>query len=767
MQKRKTRRVNPRGIRWGLSTIILLCALGSPAVRAQDAIVAEQMVRLRIPRVSRAPQLSDFINGVAREAEYAVTDFRQYRPGDGEPATQPTTAYLSYDDKNLYVAFVCKDDPKLIRARLTKHDQIQSDDRTIVTLDTFNDRRRHYWFNVNPYGVQEDGVSVAGEGAYLNWDSLWYSEAKTTEDGYVTLHSIPFKSIRFSNDPQQTWGLVVGRFIIRNNEWSTWPHISSRRASFDEQVAYMEGIEDISPGRNVQLIPYGLFSRSRNLDMAPGAVPQYRTENDGRVGLDAKVVLKDALTLDLALNPDFSQVESDAPQVTTNQRYEVVYPEKRPFFLDNANYFATPEQLFFSRRIADPSLGARLTGRIGNWTIGALMADDRAPGERALSTDPRHGRQSPVGVVRIQREFQRNSRVYNVAGMATTQDFASTHNLVFSVDTRLQVLPNWFFRGQAMTSDTRMADGKRLAGPAYVAEWSHSGRHLVSTTRYTDRSPDFRAQLGYFNRVDIRELTHTAGYNWRPVGRTVQSYGPEFRGMINYDRQNRLQDWSWGPGFNVAMTRSTTLAVWSEQFYELYAGKGFRRRNSGVSFSTDWWGWMAANATFEKGTGINYTPAPGMTPFLGERTAATLGVTFRPGAHLRVENTYIYSGLQTHDRSGLSGVADGTAVFNNHILRSNANYQFTRRFSVRCITDYRAVLPNAALMRSEKTKRIGVDALATYMLNPGTALHLGYTDLYDNLRLDPAVNPALQRTSFPDFNTGRQVFVKLSYLLRF
>ena len=174
---------------------------------------------------------------------------------------------------------------------------------------------------------------------------------------------------------------MLGRFITRNNEWSTWPRVSSRLPSYDEQAAHLAGLENISPGRNIQFIPYGLFSRARYLDMPPDGPARFRTENAGRAGLDAKVVLKDALTLDLALNPDFSQVESDAPQVTTNQRYEVVYPEKRPFFLDNANYFATPEQLFFSRRIADPRFGARLTGRIGNWTVGALVASDRAPGE--------------------------------------------------------------------------------------------------------------------------------------------------------------------------------------------------------------------------------------------------------------------------------------------------------------------------------------------------------------------------------------------------
>ena len=754
-------------INWGFLMLVLLFVCVPVSLDAQDQAAKKQRQVLRIPRVSRPPTLSDFLNGVPREAEATVTDFRQYRPGDGQPISQPTTAFLSYDDKNLYVAFVCKDDPKLIRARFATRDDLVSDDRTIVTLDTFLDYRRHYWFNVNPYGIQEDGVSVSGEGAYSNWDTLWYSDAKLTEDGYVTLTTIPFKSIRFPDSPEQTWGLVIGRFITRNNEWSTWPHVSSRLPSYDEQAAHLVGLENISPGRNIQLIPYGLFSRARFLDRPPEGPTQFLTENDGRAGLDAKVVLKDALTLDLALNPDFSQVESDDPQVTTNQRYEVIYPEKRPFFLDNANYFATPEQLFFSRRIADPLFGARLTGRIGDWTIGALFADDRAPGERIAPTDPWYNREAPVGVVRVQREFQRRSRIYNVAAMATSQDFASTHNRVFSLDTRLQLLSNWYLRGQAMSSDTRQADGRRLNGPAYIAEWSHAGRHFVSTTRYTDRSPNFRAQLGYFNRVDIREASHTTGYNWRPVGRAVQSFGPQWTGSINYDHQGRLQDWSIRPEFSVAMTRTTSLSAWYEKIYELYIGEGFRRHNIGVSFSTDWWRWLSPSATFSNGTGINYRPGQDLAPFLGRSREGSLGVTLRPGPHWRIQKTYIYSGLWTYGGSGLAGVESGTAVFNNHILRSNVKYQFNQHLSLRAITDYNAVLANSTLLQAPKTKHIGADILFTYLLHPGTALYVGYTDLYDNLRLNPTMNPSLQYTSSPDLNTGRQVFVKLSYLFRF
>lgn len=159
--------------------------------------------------------------------------------------------------------------------------------------------------------------------------------------------------------------------------------MTKRLESFTEQMAHLEGLERISPGRNLQFIPYGIFSRARFLDEQ---APAFRRDAEARGGLDARLVLRDALTVDVALRPDFSQVESDEPQVTTNQRYEVFFPEKRPFFIENAGFFETPinakgfyepvVNLFFSRRIADPEYGVRLTGKVGPW-VAALANWDR------------------------------------------------------------------------------------------------------------------------------------------------------------------------------------------------------------------------------------------------------------------------------------------------------------------------------------------------------------------------------------------------------
>jgi hypothetical protein len=743
---------------------LLLSLCGLPRLGAAEEPKTPNSGPLRIPRVTQPPKLDDFLDGKPREAELQITQFLQYQPGDGVPASQPTAIYLSYDDHNLYVGFICKDDKKLIRARVTTRDQLLEDDRVSICIDTFHDHRHMYWFDVNPYGVQMDGTVIDGVEDTAQWDTLWYTDAKITNDGYVGLVAIPFKSIRFPADPEQTWGLIIGRWIMRNNEYAIWPSVSRRRPGFVQQGGDLEGLHHISPGRNIQLIPYGLFSRSRYLDMGAEVSPQYQTENETRAGLDAKLIVKDALALDIAINPDFSQVESDEPQVTINQRYEVFFPEKRPFFMENAGYFKTPQQLFFSRRIADPQLGARLTGRMGKWSLGVLGADDRAPGRRAGSESPFRNRRTGIGVFRLQRDLWANS---NIAAMATSQDFGSTHNRVYSIDARLQLLPNWILTGQAMSSDTRLEDGRHLAGPAYYLKWLHAGKHFVCETSYTDRNPDFRAVLGFFDRVDIREASQNFGYVWRPEDSVVQSFGPLLKGIINYNREGRVRDWRINPEFEIALTRRTTVSFERAEEYELYSDRGFRIHHNEVAFRSEWTRWLALVAEFSNGKGINYYPGPGLEPFRGRMREMTAGFTLRPDPHTRIDETYIYSGLRTGSDMAPTGDPAGTAIFNNHIWRTNVKYQFDRRASLRMIVDYSSVLPNTKLVDLEKEKHIGVDILFTYLLNPGTALHVGYTDLYDNLRLIPTLSPALVRTNFPDLNTGRQIFFKLSYLFRF
>lgn len=221
---------------------ILLCAASA---------LAEAPPKVRIPRVTRPPALEDYLNRGRRDAEVRVTGFRQREPGDGTPVSQETDAYLSYDDKNLYVIFVCRDDPAKVRARMSKREDFGSDNAVAIILDTFHEGQRAYEFITNPLGIQSDCIATEGKNDDCSFDTVWRSEGRLTEDGYVVWMALPFRSLRFPNTEKQTWGLALARSITRNNETSFWPYITRRNQSFSQQLAVMEGLEDISPGRNI------------------------------------------------------------------------------------------------------------------------------------------------------------------------------------------------------------------------------------------------------------------------------------------------------------------------------------------------------------------------------------------------------------------------------------------------------------------------------------------------------------------------------------
>lgn len=387
-------------------TCVTAALIVAPSVLAAQEKFVPWRPTVTIKRVSRAPTLEDFL-GMEPSSDLVgelakVSGFIQRTPVEGEPSSQLTEVFMGYDDDNLYVIFVAFDDePEKVRARMTRRESIFDDDWVTVVLDTFNDQRRAFVFYCNPYGIQRDALFIEGVGEDESFDTLWYSRGERTDRGYVVLYALPFKSLRFSDKDKQTWGLHLERWIPRSNDWSLWPQASSRIARFLSQTGHIE-MENISPGRNIQLIPYAASRSFRALDPdlpeGPDFVEDFR---DISVGLDAKFVIQDSLTLDATANPDFSQVESDEPQVTVNQRFEVFFPERRPFFIENAQYFETPLNLVFTRRIADPLLGARLTGKIGPWAIGALVTNDEAPGKRALPGTPLHGQSAFYGIFRV------------------------------------------------------------------------------------------------------------------------------------------------------------------------------------------------------------------------------------------------------------------------------------------------------------------------------------------------------------------------------
>jgi hypothetical protein len=737
----------------GFATAVLLSAglacPGAPAA-AQSVPAAQGAAKhIEIPRIDEAPTLDDYTRGSGPGA--AVSAFLQREPGDLVPVSESTTAYLSYSQDSLYVAFVCKTaNPSSIRAHLGKRESVFDDDWVAVFLDPFQERQRASMFFSNPIGVQADGVTSESSGDDMSFDALWTTSARRTADGYVALLAIPFKSLRFpSGTDPGGWGIGLARAIPTHSETSFWPGITRRVNGFTGQFGVMDGVRGVSPGRNIQFIPYGTFAGARVLDEGSG---ERTKQTDFRGGVDAKMVVRDKLTIDATVNPDFSQVESDEPQVTINQRFEVFFPEKRPFFLENADYFQTPITLFFSRRIGDPQLGARVTGRYGRWAVGTLTMDDRQPGRQVDASSDAFGDRTFNTVVRARRDYANQS---NFGVLLTNREFGASSNRVASVDGRVRFNPRWIADGQALVTNDTPLDGAAATGGGLWLGLHRSGRKFSSDLMYQDLSPGVRAPLGFVPRVDIRRIEEFGTIRWYPKKSRVTSIGPNIYMQGTWDHDRTLQEWTVRFPFNVQLGQ-TYLFARHAQMMERFQNVNYREYENVANVYSSVISWLTFSAGYSAGTRPNFFPAPGVAPSLANFTDASAGMTFRPSSRLLIDETYLFSQLSQPSLS----------IFVNHIARTKVNYQFTRALSLRGILDYNAILPNQSQVQLERRKHLTADMLVTYLLHPGTAVYVGYTDGYDNLRRDP-ISGELTLGGGPTLSTGRQVFVKSSYLFRF
>jgi hypothetical protein len=765
---------------WALSPVTVQAAPGAAGTRAE----------VHVPRVQTPPRIEDFLEMKPRDELVGklakVEKFTQYIPTYGAPISQHTEAYLGYDDKNFYAVFVCFDtEPGKIRAHLGRRDVWFDDDYVEVDLDTFHDRRRAYEFFSNPLGVQLDNIWTDGQGADFSFDTVWHSRGQLTEQGYVVWMAIPFDSVRFKPGPEQTWGLILWRIIPRLSEEANWPGVYLSTDSTLTHEGTLQGISGISPGRNFQLVPYGFARSHRALDtLDPNNVHFVRDKFDPQAGLDAKFILKDSFALDLTVNPDFSQVESDQPQITVNRRFEVFFPEKRPFFLENAGYFKTPINLLFTRRIADPQYGARLTGKKGPYSLGILLADDQAPGETVPVGDPLFGQRAKVGVFRLQRNFSRRAAL---GVIYTDRELAGGFNRVGGLDGHFKLGSNWAAAFQGVASSTRLPDGSRRAGPAYKGYLRHTGRHLFYDLEYDDRSPGFAADLGFLTdnainrpflrsrsitrpsmRTDMRSVSQYALYQFRPENKWLISWGPSvLRGGV-WDHSGTRLDVFHEVGMVWEFPSFTYIEVFQTGDRELLRPKdnptlaenqAFSHRRNGLYVGSQILPQMNLGAEYTRGTGINFLPPEGQPPALANVTDVNLSITLRPLTPLRVDNSYLLERLT--DR------AAGASIFNNHIIRSKWNWQFNRELSLRVILQYNAALTNPALTSLEASKNFNADFLFTYLVNPWTALYIGYNSNLQNADLlTSGTETHLVRT--PGFlNDARQFFVKFSYLIRF
>jgi len=786
---------------------VCLVAATCPRVSAQrDSAVTRDalgsLTTLQIPHLAREPKLEDFadmqLSPSVAGTMLKVDQFWQHDPIDGQPISQKTEAYLGYTDKNLYVVFLAFDnDAGHIRNHMVRREQINEEDQVGIFLDTFHDHRHCVFFFINPSGVQQEGTFFEGQQDIdLSWDTIWKSETRVSKKGWIGFISVPFKSLRFrSTKAVQEWGFLLERDIPHNNtEHSFFPHYSMNVQGLLPQEGAMTGLKDISPGRNFQLIPYVSGRSYRSVDHRDPLNPTFEAKDfDAKAGLDAKAVIKDSFVLDATINPDFAQVESDEPQITVNQRFEVLFPEKRPFFQENSGYFATPINLVFTRRIADPLYGVRLTGKKGPWSIGTLFADDQSPGESVAPNDPLWGRQAYFGIVRVSRELGKNGSniglIYTdreldtVPNTTCTDDPCITRtNRVGGIDAHFRFNKNWQLDAQAVNSLTRFNDGTSDHGDGYFLYLERSSRNLEINSMYKDNAPGFQTRTGFFQRPDIHWFSNFAQRRFYVEGKHLLWHGPSIYTRNIWDHNGLRIEYFSNANYKWFFSNRNNLGIYANYGHERLRPADYSQLTSNIDvphdqfgffFNSQYFNWLTLAMEANIGRDTNYDPVQcgstigdcPITPLLpgpGKSRFAQVSATFRPNRGLTVENTFFYYSLRD--------VNTNLNFINNYIARSKWNYQFTRAFSLRLIGEYNGNIANSAFTSLQNAKSFNADVLFTYMVHPGTAIYVGYNsdlaNIYRPLTSSPTDYTELVRSN-RYLNDGRQLFVKVSYLLRF
>lgn len=731
--------------------------------------------QLTIPRIQSEPTLADF-SGMKANTELArsmtqVQGFTQRNPDDGDPASQRTEVYMAYDQERLYAIYLAFDtDPNAIRATMSSRENFGGDDYVELTIDTFNSQRTAFSFRTTPYGIQWDARWTEGSSFRGGFDTtlqaVWDSDGELTDQGYMVRMSIPLRSLRFPDMSDQTWRIQFGRYIPRLSESAYWPAYSLAIEGRLNQTELMTGISDVSPGNNSQFIPY-IFARELDaIDPRATGGPQFDKSSEQELGLDAKFVFNDSMVLDLTLNPDFSQIESDQPQVTVNERFEVMFPENRPFFVENADFFSTSATLLFTRRIADPEGGARFTGRTGNWGFGSLLVNDEAPGLNRAEDHPLKGEKADIAVLRGFRDIGEQNRV---GFFLSDRELADGYNRVASVDGRFKINDNWVTEMQVIGTETEPSSGgEAKTGYQRTIQLNRAGRTLTNHTHFEETTEDFETQLGFqtrYSNSDTSGLHQRNGLTFYPENSKINSWGGS--AMLAYQEDmegTKIYD-QISPALNMKFS-TTGIGMGWNGYTEILRPEDFPGIVTNQSYDYDNWSFNFSNNSldsldfgfnFRTGTALNLVPPIGSLPDIADSSRYDVNLLWKPIDRLRIDNTYLYTELESRNGGG--------KIFSNEIFRSNWNYQFTREWSLRFIAQYEQT-DAGQQTRLVDDENLNFDILLRYVINPWSAFYLGYNSNQSNFDIidgeegrELIVTDDLQRD-------GDQFFFKVTYLFQ-
>ncbi len=485
----------------------------------------------------------------------SVTGFKTYKPDFGIDMAEQTEAFYAYDRENLYFAFRCLDsEPERIKTSITSRDNVQSDDWIAVKLDSFNDQQSLYVFYVNPMGIQGD-ARFAARKEDLGFDMVWYSAGVIDEHGYTVAVRIPFKSIRFASTDQVKMGVIVERQITRFSELGTFPPLSPDRGEIFETQTQPLILENIKPSMLLEILP--AVTHSQRDEVEEDAL--IRADEQDDLSLTVKVGITSDLVLDGTLNPDFSQVETDAGQIDVNLRSPLFFPEKRPFFLEGSETFnaggpTTWEPLraiVHTRSIIDPAWGVKVSGKLSKKnTIATILARD----------EPRLGGDSAdFGIFRYKRSLKEDSFLGVVY---TGKEREDGYNRLFGADGLFRVSRSATLGFHAFSSRTvESADASREDGYALGVEYSHNTRNLSLSAAAVDISEAFRTEIGYITREGITLAKLWAGPRFYPASDFFQRVEPTFSARVAEDKFSDIWESRAQVGLRLFMPRSSQIEL--------------------------------------------------------------------------------------------------------------------------------------------------------------------------------------------------------------
>jgi hypothetical protein len=682
--------------------LIILFSFGFVALRAQSPVI--------ISKAEKSPVMDGRLDDDIWQALPRYTNFKTYTPDFGSPSSFATSAMITYDEENIYVGFDCKDpEPDKLKATITARDQIKNEDWVCINFDPFFDQQSLITLYVNPRGIQEDGRSTTHK-EDIGVDYVFYSEAVILADGYQVEIRIPFKSLRFQRKEPVVMGFIFERKIQRLSQQSTFPALNPGQGMNFLTQTMGFSFAGIKHYTLLELLPAATYSLKRTHENGKFGIK----ENRPSIGLTGTVGLTSQLILDMAINPDFSQVESDAGQISENQRYALYYTEKRPFFQEGKDNFAIAatsemgffQQAFHTRQVINPLAGIKLAGKVTDHDrIGFLYALD----------DPFKGSEGDSIKTFINYAIGRWHHTFNddsyIGAIATMREGQELYNRVGGIDGRWRLTPSTTLEFNALGSGTLMEARERQE-----TDWMGTVKVSSSTDRLSANfqvqhiGEDFTTQTGFLTRNGINNVTIDCSYGFYRNTGFFRRVGPSFFGFLNQDIPSKIWERDFGIGMSAYGQRSTMINFFFNPSDEVYLNQRFKTHSFHLSGSSQVIKSIRVQGQYRFGYRTRYLE----DPYTGWGTTVSLSVNIQPFKKFQSDLILNYSDfyhLENSDRE-----------FSYLIIRSRNTFQLTTKLFIRGILEYNSY-----------EKDLTTDFLFSFTYIPGTVVHLGYGSLYQKL----------------------------------